>query len=132
MPNPNSPGTLVDGSGQVGYFKAYTEEGLGYYGGSEGLVSSAADFYRFASMLLNRGVCPSNGQRVLSTAAVDAMTQNQVHDGGDLSRMPSAASMGLGRSGFGLGVSVALRSRRENSMGCGVGEYGWGGAANTH
>jgi len=129
---------LADVSDQAGAFKTWTEQGLGYYGGSEGLVSSAADFYRFASMLLNRGVCVSTGRRVLSEKAVDDMTRNQVPGGGNMSKMPSAIGMGLHRSGFGLGVSVALRPSGGdkgvasfNRFGCGVGEYGWSGAANT-
>jgi len=67
------------------------------------------------------------------------MTTNQVPGGGDLSALPSAAAMGLRRSGFGLGVSVAVRASggdggvaEYNPLRCGVGEYGWGGASNTH
>lgn len=130
---------LLDASDQVGFFKTYSDDGLGYFGGSEGLVSSAADFFRFATMLLDKGVCAATGRRVLSEEAVSEMTQNQVPGGGDMSAMPSAGSMGLKRSGFGLGVSVALRPNGEgrggesyNPLGCGIGEYGWGGAANTH
>lgn len=132
-------GGLHDASDQVGIFKVYSDDGLGYYSGSEGLVSSAADFFRFASMLLNKGVCAASGRRILSEEAVAEMTRNHVPGGGDMSAMPSAGTMGLKRSGFGLGVSVALRPSGEgrgdksyNPLGCGIGEYGWGGAANTH
>jgi len=130
---------LADVSGQVGLFKTYTEDGRGYYGGSEGLISSAADFYRFAGMLLNQGSCTATGRRVLSEASVRQMTTNQLPGGGDLSALRSAAAMGLRRSGFGLGVSVAVQPSggdrgiaEYNPFRCGVGEYGWGGAANTH
>ena len=40
---------LVDVSGETGAFKVYTEEGMGYYSGSEGLVCSAMDYHRFAA-----------------------------------------------------------------------------------
>merc|ERR1711920_1032092 len=83
-------------------------------------------------MLLNNGVCSTTGRRVLSEIAVSQMTQNQVPGGGNLSYMPSASSMGLRHSGFGLGVSVTLRPSRDSLLGCGLGEYGWGSAANTH
>merc|ERR1712217_723022 len=98
-------GTLLNVSRQAGMFKQYTKDGLGYYGGSEGLVGSPADFYRFATMLLNDGVSPVSGRRVLSSTAVTEMTRNQVAGGGTLAHMPSAAAMGLRNSGFGLGVS---------------------------
>lgn len=128
---------LEDRTERMNYFKNYTVDSLGYFGGSEGMVSTVADFYNFASMLLNGGVCPATGRQVLSEAAVLEMTSNQVPGGGNMSSMRSASRMGLKRSGFGLGVSVALepssdRGEPYSSLGCGVGEYGWGGAADTH
>lgn len=79
------------------------------------------------------------------------MTSNQLPVGMDLSKIRGANQMGLAReqlpeTGFGLGVSVALAPSRGNAfrdrdggapsdynpLGCGVGEFGWGGAANTH
>ena len=33
------------------------------------------DYYRFASMLLNKGVCPLTGKRALSEDAVRGMTE---------------------------------------------------------
>lgn len=136
---------LRECSEDCNYFKPYffPEKGLGFCGGSECLVSSVADYFRFGSMLLNYGVCPSTWKRALSEGAVRQMTSNQVPGGGDLSGLPSQRGetlptlfMGLKRSGFGLGVSVALRPSNEkgkphNNLGSGVGEYGWGGAANT-
>lgn len=98
---------LRDMSEGADYFKTYTEEGFGYYGGSEGLVSSVSDFYNFAAMLLNSGVCESTGKRVLSEASAALMTSNQLPGGGDLSKT-RANQMGFGRFGFGLGVFVAL------------------------
>lgn len=120
---------LDDVSDQSAWFKVYTEEGMGYCDGSEGLVSSVADYYRFASMLLNKGVSEFTKKRVLSEQAVKEMTRNQIPENGDMSYMPSASTMGLTQSGFGLGVSVRLTPSSGGI--CGIGEYGWGGAANT-
>ena len=87
---------------------------------SEGLIGSAADFYRFSAALQNGGVSSETGRRILTTASVIAMTSNQ--HGADMSFMRSAAAMGLKRSEFGLGVSVALCSARGTTLG--KGEYG--------
>ena len=40
---------IVDVSQQIGDFKVWRPDGLGYFSGSEGLVSSAADFHAFAA-----------------------------------------------------------------------------------
>lgn len=47
-----------------------------YFSGAGGLHGSTEDYFKFAQMLLNRGTL--NGKRVLSRAAVELMTTNQV------------------------------------------------------
>lgn len=91
------------------------EQGLGYYYGSEGLVSTVSDFYSFAAMLMNSGVCPTTNRRVLSETAVREMLSNQVIGGGEITMRTADRAgddfelVGIRRSGMGLGVSVAVR-----------------------
>lgn len=82
--------------------------------GGGGLVSTIGDYFRFCSMLLNKGEL--DGRRLLRTETVEMMTKNQLPD-----------SVDWNGEGFGLGVSVQVTEGRHGS-----GEYGWGGAASTH
>lgn len=94
--------------------------GAQFESGGGGLVSTAADYLRFAQMLLNGGEL--NGIRVLSPKSVELMTVNHLGD----------IAMGFGRDGigFGLGFAVALDQGKIGELGS-VGEYNWGGAAGT-
>lgn len=100
-----------------------------HYGGG-GLVSTASDYLRFATMLLNKGA--AGDQRLLSTATVELMSRNHLPGNADLhqfGRLMNAETPMTG-IGQGFGVSVVLDPIR-----CGypasVGEIGWGGAAST-
>lgn len=101
-----------------------------YESGGAGLVSTAADYLRFAQMLVNRGKL--DGQYVLSPPSVRLITSN--HLGPEFGETPLAslpvASMrrrGLGQGFCGLVVTDALASGTAGSDG----EYNWGGAAGT-
>jgi len=116
--NPAKDGGLekVEPPNESGFFNScYFQSGGG------GLVSTAADYLRFASMLLNYGAL--DGQRLLSRKTVELMTSNHlpagVHPFDNLSE------------GFGLGVSVILDVAASQNLGS-VGRYGWGGAASTN
>ncbi len=86
--------------------------------GGGGLVSTVDDLYAFGRMLLARGRLP-DGDRLLSRAAVDAMTINQVDVlGGATGPTPD------GSQGWGFGVGVQLR---RTGLGPTVGTYGWTG-----
>jgi CubicO group peptidase (beta-lactamase class C family) len=61
-----------------------------YLSGGGGLVSTAADYLRFALMLLNGGEL--DGQRVLGRKTVEYMTVNHLPTGGDLARWGSGSS----------------------------------------
>ena len=63
-----------------------------------GLLSTASDLARFDQMMLNKGVL--NGRRVLSAAAVDAMTVSYTGD------MAAGYAAGVGQ---GLGCEVVTR-----------------------
>jgi CubicO group peptidase (beta-lactamase class C family) len=85
-----------------------------------GILSTAADYARFAQMLLNNGEL--DGVRLLGRKSVELMTAN--HTGNIYIPM-------TGRGfGFGLGVGVYLGGSGRPIMRS-PGTYGWGGAAGT-
>jgi CubicO group peptidase (beta-lactamase class C family) len=85
-----------------------------------GLLSTAANMARFHQMLLNKGVL--NGQRILSAAAVEAMTTSQTGS------MKAGFAPGVGH-GFGFEVvRETLGTFRYNS----IGSFVKGGAFRTY
>lgn len=68
-------GTLPLGLGNMGPDYTFSEHHT-YFSGAGGLHGTTIAYYRFAQMLLNRGEL--DGVRVLSPAAVDLMTTNQI------------------------------------------------------
>ncbi len=89
----------------------------GFFSGAGGLVSTAADYARFAQAMLNGGEL--DGARILGRKTVELMTVNHT---GDL----DIYLKGPGH-GFGLGVSVRTSMSADPSLGS-LGAYGWGGA----
>ena len=94
--------------------------------GGSGLVSTAIDYWRFAQMLLNNGVF--EGKRYLGRKTIELMRSN--HLAPELLPYELGGVVSHGQ-GFGLGVSVCTDVGLSQSMGS-VGDYGWGGAANTN
>ena len=93
--------------------------------GGGGLVSTAADYLRFANMLLNGGEL--DGARLVSPMTIQRMTTNAV----PASMLPLRIGIERYGYGFGLGFRVMLDVGRANGYST-IGEYGWSGAANTH
>jgi CubicO group peptidase (beta-lactamase class C family) len=91
--------------------------------GGGGLISTAGDYVRFAQLLLNKGEL--DGVRLLGRKTVELMTTHALPAGVYLDNDPASGV------GFGLGVSVLLDVGRGKMLGS-VGNYGWGGAANTN
>jgi CubicO group peptidase (beta-lactamase class C family) len=91
--------------------------------GGGGLVSTTGDYLRFAQMLLNRGQL--DGVRLLGRKTVELMTTNCLPAGVALDNNPNRGA------GFGLGVSLLQDLGKIVQLGS-VGNYGWGGAANTN
>ncbi len=93
--------------------------------GGGGLVSTAADYLRFAQMLMNMGKL--DGERLLGRKTVELMTLDHL----PAALKPIAVGISPVRGcGFGLGVQVVENVAASMRLGS-VGAYGWGGAANT-
>jgi CubicO group peptidase (beta-lactamase class C family) len=97
--------------------------------GGAGAVSTAADYLRFAQMLLNRGEL--NGVRVLSRTTVELMTSD--HLGTRIAAPTTPGELLLGTPGYTFGLGFAVR------QGAGVagvpgsaGEFMWAGYAGTY
>ncbi|MFY9348801.1 MAG: serine hydrolase domain-containing protein [Sphingobium sp.] len=93
-----------------------------FFSGGGGLVSSVADYHRFARMLLRGGEL--DGVRLLSADMVAAMRRNHLPGGGDLASLSSAMFSEADYQGVGFGLGVAMGLER--------GEYYWGGVFSTY
>lgn len=103
----------------------------GMFSGGGGLVSTAADYFRFAEMLRGGGLY--DGVRLLGRKTVELMTMNHLPTGGDLTSMGQAvfSETPYDGIGFGLGFSVMLDPSKAQILGT-PGEFAWGGAASTY
>ena len=93
--------------------------------GGGGLISTAADYLRFAQMLENGGSL--EGKRILSPVTVALMGSNHVPDDA-MFKFWGADSRGLG---YGLGVGVIIDAVSSPYAGF-IGDYSWGGLWDTH
>lgn len=89
--------------------------------GGGGLVSTTADYLRFASALLNGG--QFDGTRLLGPKTVALMADNALPQG--------HPPLEINQRMFGLGVAVTTRPGEAHAI-CSPGEFGWGGAAGTN
>ena len=99
----------------------------GFARGGHGLVMSIGDYARFAQMLLNGGQL--EGERVLGRKTVEFMHSNHLSD--DLLPIMITDEIGLPGYGFGLGSRVCM-DPAATQVPSSLGEFGWGGAANTY
>jgi CubicO group peptidase (beta-lactamase class C family) len=110
------------GSGLAAAAQRTSYDGQGrLFSGSDGLVSTALDFWSFAQMLANGGEL--DGVRILSPATVALMFRNQLGPG--LGPPPD-----LTGHGFGLGLAV-LTSPESYGVAGTSGLVRWGGALGT-
>ena len=124
--SPDGGMTLFDDPADSAYARPKT-----LFTGSSGLISTAADYVRFAEMLSRGGAI--DGVRILGPRTVRYMTQNHLPGGVDLAAIATESSFSETRYegvGFGLGFHVVLDPVRSQVAGS-VGEYGWGGMAST-
>jgi CubicO group peptidase (beta-lactamase class C family) len=102
-----------------------------FLSGGGGMVSTAPDYFRFTSMLRNRGEL--DGVRLLGRKTVELMTENHLPGGQELTQLAQAGMFtetAYAGVGFGLGFSVMQSPARAHILGT-PGEYAWGGAAST-
>lgn len=92
-----------------------------YFSGAGGLHGTTADYYRFAQMLLNKGEL--DGVRILSPAAVELMTSNQI---GDLTNWQLTEN----KWGYQLDIQQGVNSPSNTYLG-GPGAYSWQGYFST-
>ena len=100
-----------------------------YFSGGGGLVSTAADYVRFAQMMLNGGEL--EGKRLLSRKTIELMTANHLPEEmipyGFSNKELEYVTRGYG---FGLGYAVLIDVAQSETPGS-KGTYRWAGAANT-
>ena len=100
----------------IAYYKSRT-----YFSGGAGLVSTAADYARFAQMLLNGGSL--DGVQLLSPKSIELMTRSHTAD------LPPNPLLSAG-PGFGLGFRVVTDLALTAAIGS-EGRYGWVGIYGT-
>ena len=87
-----------------------------FQSGGGGLVSTVADYQRFAEMLSQNGTLA--GKQILTPESVALMQQNQLPNG----------IRAVTGDGFGYGFEVQIESNKQSP----VGEYTWDGIGSTH
>jgi len=94
------------------------------------LVSTAHDYNRFLTMLLNGGEL--DGVRLVSPRTISLMTENFLPGNQDLTAVArdSFSETDMSGMGFGLGFAV-LMDRARNASSAANGLFTWGGAAST-
>jgi len=101
-----------------------------FFSGGGGLVSTAADYHRFTSMVLGEGEL--DGVRLLGTRTLRYMARNHLPGGAELKAVarPTISETQNDGMGFGLGFSVVLDPAK-TKVACSAGEVAWGGLAST-
>lgn len=103
------------------YFPDFTKKPSNFSGGG-GLVSSTTDYWRFAQMVANGGEL--DGVRLLKEETVALMSRDHLPE-----RVNGIAG-GKRGLGFGLDFAVVKDVAKQGGYGS-VGEFFWGGMANT-
>ena len=100
------------------------------FSGGGGLVSTAADYLRFAEMIRRKGVLGDT--RILGRRTGELMAMNHLPNTSDMAGMgtPVHSETSYEGIGFGLGFSVVLDPATAKAA-CSPGELAWGGAAST-
>ncbi|MDQ0837564.1 serine hydrolase domain-containing protein [Sphingomonas faeni] len=125
--------TLVAGKGRVMYDRgaesAWSRAPKLLSGGG-GLVSTALDYHRFNTMLLNGGEL--DGARILGRKTLDLMTQNHLPGKSDLATMSKSLFSEASNAGTGFGLGFAITDDVAKTMVPGSkGEFYWGGMFST-
>jgi CubicO group peptidase (beta-lactamase class C family) len=104
-----------------------------FLSGGGGMVSTAPDYVRFASMLLNGGVL--DGVRLVSRKTIELMTCDHLppgiaYSGTTRAQFEESAPMAEFGQGFGLGFCVRKEPGRNPAPGS-VGDFYWSGVHGT-
>ncbi|MXO89884.1 serine hydrolase domain-containing protein [Pontixanthobacter aquaemixtae] len=101
-----------------------------FHSGGGGLISTASDYNRFCTMLLNKG--QFEGGQIIAPKTLDLMTANHLPGGADLTEMSQSlfSEANNAGTGFGLGFAVVVDPAR-TLMPASMGEFYWGGAYST-
>ena len=98
--------------------------------GGAGLVSSAGDYHRFATMLARGGEL--DGVRVVARSTVELLSANHLPGGVDLADFAVDAYAEPSSAGLGVGLGVAtVVSPARLKLPVSEGTISWGGAAST-
>lgn len=98
--------------------------------GGGGLVSSALDYHRFCTMLLNGGALGE--VRLVGPKTIELMTMNHLPGGQDLTGLSRALFSEASNAGTGFGLGFAVTTDVAKTLIPGsVGEYHWGGMFST-
>lgn len=101
-----------------------------FVSGGGGLVGTAHDYLRFATMLLNGGEL--DGHRYIGRKTLEFMTQNHLPGGVDLPALSISLFSEASYAGVGFGLGFATTMDPVPTMIPGsAGDYFWGGAAST-
>lgn len=125
--------TLVPGKGRVlydsGAKSAWSRMPTQVSGGG-GLVSTALDYHRFCTMLLNGGEL--HGARIIGRKTLELMTVNHLPGNADLASLSKSlfSEATNAGTGFGLGFAVNIDVARTMIPGS-AGEFYWGGMFST-
>lgn len=125
--------TLLPGKGRVMYDRgaesAWSRAPKLLSGGG-GLVSTALDYHRFNTMLLNGGEL--DGARILGRKTLELMTQNHLPGKSDLAAMSKSLFSEASNAGTGFGLGFAITDDVAKTMVPGSkGEFYWGGMFST-
>jgi CubicO group peptidase (beta-lactamase class C family) len=98
--------------------------------GGGGLVSTALDYHRFCTMLLNKGAL--DGTRIVSPKTIELMTMNHLPGGSDLATLSRALFSETTNAGTGFGLGFAVTTDVAKTLMPGSpGEFYWGGMFST-
>ena len=98
--------------------------------GGGGLVGTAADYLKFATMLTNGGEL--DGVRILAPKTLKLMTANHLPGGQDLTQLSRSLFSESTNAGIGFGLGFAtVFDAPQTLIPCSNGEFYWGGAAST-
>lgn len=102
-----------------------------FVSGGGGLVSTAADYMKFAQMCLDGGRTAS-GERLISRKTLDLMTANHLPGGKSLADLSVSMFSEAAYAGVGFGLGFAMTGDSASTLMPGSdGDYFWGGAAST-